>query len=557
MPLRSWNLVPAFLVGIAIMLATAGCASTRTAPGVTGTRLYETGHHLAITTDDRDAQAWFDQGLVMLYGFNHGEAIRSFTEAAAIDPDAPAPWWGIALAHGMHINVPAMTERQWKAASDAMAEAQARRTNGSELERALIDALAARYTWPAPAAQRPYDEAYAAAMGDVYRQFPDHPDVAVLYAESLMNLQPWDYWNEDLTPKGRITEIIAVLERALAVAPDHPQACHLYIHAMEAGPSPAAAEAAADRLTQLTPGAGHLVHMPSHLFARVGRYADAVDTNVRAVEADRRFLDQGVEPGMYYVYHAHNLHFLAFASMMEGRYETAMEAARELERCMPDEALDNFAFLIEGIMPTTYHVMIRFGKWEDVLREPAPPAKRPVWLAVHHYARGIALSALGRTDEARQEIERFNAQVENVPQEWWIFSNKVHDVLPIAHAMLEGELAFREGRLDDAWAALRRGIAAEDRLVYDEPPGWMLPVRHAMGALLMSAGEYAAAEQLYREDQVDHPGNGWSLIGLEQALSAQGRHQEAGAFALRLEDAWRRVPERERPTSSCMCEPGV
>ena len=393
-------------------------------------------------------------------------------------------------------------------------------------------------------------------MRSVWQRFPDQPDVGVLFAESLMNLQPWDYWTAEKTPKGNTAEFVGVLERVLAAHPDHPQACHLYIHAMEAGPAPEKAEAAADALRDRVPGAGHLEHMPSHLYARVGRWTDAVRVNERAVEADDAFFRQGTEAGMYYVYHAHNLHFLAFAAMMEGQYEPAMAAARRLEHAVPEPVLDEFAFLIEGVVPTTQHVMIRFGRWEDVLREPLPPEKRPVMRAVHYYARGIALSALGRTDEARLEIAKFDEQVKQVPGEWWIFSNRIHDVLPIAHAMLEGELAFREGRLEDAWAALRRGIEAEDRLLYDEPPGWMLPVRHAMGALLMSAGEYAEAERLYREDQVNHPGNGWSLLGLRQSLEKQGRMAEAASITPQLERAWSRVSTQQRPTSSCLCEPG-
>ncbi|MEM7227711.1 MAG: hypothetical protein AAF432_02745 [Planctomycetota bacterium] len=550
-------------IGIGIWLVFGGgCASEQTvdrsiAPTVTGSRLYDglDVYHFPITTDSAEAQAWFNQGLLCLYGFNHGEAIRSFREAAIRDPQAAMPYWGIAYANGMHVNLAEISEAQWQAGAEAIEQAKLRIDRETRLEVALINALSARTAWPVPDAQRPYDEAFAAAMTDVYAQWPDHPDVGVIYAESMMNLQPWDYWTADLEPKGKTTTFVRVLERVLERDPSHPQACHLYIHAMEAGPNPERAEAAADALRDRVPGAGHLQHMPSHLYARVGRYADAADVNVDAVAADHAFFEAGTEPGMYWVYHAHNLHFLSFAAMMEGRYDTAMDAARELERCMPEEALDQFAWLIEGIMATPYHVQIRFGKWHDVLEEPAPPAKRPVLLAVHHYARGIALSALGRTDEAREEIALYQAQARNVPEDWWVFSNQIHDVLPIADHMLEGELAFREGRLDDAWRALRAGIEAEDKLIYDEPPAWMLPVRHAMGALLMSAGEYATAEQLYREDQAKHPGNGWSLLGLQQALRAQGRDAEAQVITPQLDIAWRRVDQR--PTSSCLCEPGT
>ncbi len=510
-------------------------------------------HSFQITTDSAEAQKWFDRGLLLMYGFNHGEAIRSFEKAAELDPEAAMPWWGIACANGMHLNFPEVTEAQWEAGNRAAARAIELLDTESPIEHDLVHAVRMRTAWPVPSEQRPYDEAYARAMERVHERFPDHPDIGVLYAESLMNLQPWDYWTEELRPKGRTSEFVRAIEHVLRLDPTHPQACHLYIHALEAGPNPQKAEAAADTLRNRVPGAGHLQHMPSHLYARVGRYADAVRVNQEALVADDAFFALGNEPGAYYLYHAHNVHFLAFAAMMEGRYDLAIDAARRLETSVPEEALDAFAFVIEGVMPTTHHVLIRFGKWEQVLNEPAPPAKRPLKLAIHYYARGIALSALGRTEEARAELARFESQSQQVPQDWWIFSNKAHDVLPIARAMLEGELAYREGRLDDAWAALQRGIEAEDRLLYDEPPGWMIPVRHAMGALLMEAGEFAWAERLYREDQLNHPGNGWSLLGLKNALEAQGRHAEAREVESKLDEAWQRVTDR--PTSSCFCAP--
>jgi tetratricopeptide (TPR) repeat protein len=511
--------------------------------------------HFPITSDSEEAQAWFNQGLLLLYGFNHGEAIRSFMEAAALDPGAAMPWWGIAYANGMHINKPEMTEEQWKASHEAAQKAIAALDNESDLERALVEAVAKRTAWPVPAEQRPFDEAFAKAMEDVYNEHRDNPDVAVQYAESLMNLQPWDYWTEDLKPKGRGDEIIQVLEHALEVTPAHPQAAHLYIHALEAGPDPSRAETAADRLRDQGLATGHLAHMPSHLYARVGRYADAVTTNEEAVAADDSYFKMGTDPGFYYVYHAHNLHFLAFASMMEGRYEPALAAARRLETAVPDPLLDEVAFLVEGILPSTYHVMIRFGKWEDILDEDPPGENRPLMLAIHHYARGIAFAATGQTEDARAELAKFDAQTAKVPEDWWIFSNKAHDVLPIGHLMLEGELAYREGRLEDAWKSLRQAIEVEDRLIYDEPPGWMIPVRHSMGALLMEAGLPEEAERLYREDQINHPGNGWSLLGLQQALEAQGKESEALTVTAKLDEAWKRV--EVRPTSSCLCAPLV
>ncbi len=526
-------------------------------PGATGSALVPTlaTYDFPITTNSPEAQAWFNQGLVSLYGFNHGEAIRSFTEAAALDPQAAMPWWGIAYANGMHLNIPVMSEDQWRDSYNAAQRALSELDEETDLEKAMVRAIAARTAWPVPAEQRPYDEAFAEEMEQVYAEFSDNPDVAVQYAESLMNLQPWDYWTPEKEPKGATTVFVAAIEGALADYPDHPQAAHLYIHAMEAGPNPEKAEAAADILRTRVPGAGHLVHMPSHIYARVGRYADAAIVNEEALVSDEAFFDQGTNPGSYFIYHAHNVHFLCFASMMEGNYDTAIAAARRLEGSVPPPVLDQLAFLIEGIMPSTLHTMIRFGKWEDVLAEEQPGANRPLALAISHYARGIAHSALGQTEEAKADLALFEAQVKEVPEDWWIFSNKAHDVIPIARHMLRGEIAYREGRLDDAWAELSAGIAMEDQLVYDEPPGWMIPVRHSLGALLMEAEEYEWAERLYREDQLNHPGNGWSLLGLQQSLEAQGEHAEAARFAAKLDEAWKRVANR--PTSSCLCAPGV
>lgn len=548
-------LILAFAIAVAAFCGCGHHDSTAT-NDETGARLYDgvDRYHRSIRTSSDEAQRWFDQGMQLLYGFNHDEAIRSFREAARLDPETPMPWWGIAYAHGININDPEMTEDRWKAAWEAAGEARRRIDNGDPVEAALVGAVAERYAWPPPAEQRTLDEAYAEAMGRVWQEFPDDPDVGSLYAEALMDLQPWDYWTDAGEPRGRIEEVVSVLESVLEREPDHPGATHFYIHAVEASQDPDRAIPAADLLKDRVPGAGHLVHMPSHIYVRVGRYADAADTNERAIAADRAYVEVAPEPQIYWAYYGHNLHFLAFAAMMEGRYETAIRAARELERDMPEAVLREYGSLIEGIMPTTFHVMIRFGRWEEILEEPERPEFRLVTRAVRRYARGIALSALGRTEEARAEIEAFDEAMAAVPQDWWIFNNRVHQVLPIARAMLEGELAFREGRLDEAFAALRRGVAAEDALVYDEPPAWMLPVRHALGALLMSAGRYAEAEEVYREDQRRNRDNGWSLLGLRLALEAQGRNAEAESVVPKIAAAWARADVR--PTSSCLCEPG-
>jgi tetratricopeptide (TPR) repeat protein len=377
--------------------------------------------------------------------------------------------------------------------------------------------------------------------------------VAALFAEALMNLQPWDYWTDAGEPVGRTEEIVGTLERTLGSHPLHPGANHFFIHAVEASSDPDRAVEAADRLTDLVPGSGHLVHMPSHIYIRVGRYADAARSNIQAIEVDRAYLSQAPPPGLYAAYYGHNLHFLAFASMMSGNFEQAIGAARDLEAEMPEDALREYAGLIEGIMPAKFHVLIRFGKWEQILSEPDYPEWRLVSRAVRRYARSIANSALGRTEAARVELEAFEAAMAAVPEEWWIFNNRVDAVLPIAEAMIHGELLFREGERERAFAMLREGVAAEDALVYDEPPGWMLPVRHALGALLMSDGRHSEAEAVYREDLERNRDNGWALTGLKLALEAQDRGSEAEEAGVRLATAFGHADTR--PTSSCYCEP--
>jgi tetratricopeptide (TPR) repeat protein len=293
--------------------------------------------------------------------------------------------------------------------------------------------------------------------------------------------------------------------------------------------------------------------MPSHIYIRVGRYSDAVDSNFSAIEADRAYFKLAPKPKFYLVYYAHNQHFLAYAAMMSGRYGDAIKVARELEAEMPKDNLSELAGIIEGIMPTTFHVLIRFGKWEQVLKEPAYAEDRLVSNAVRHYARSIAYSATGRTKEARKELESFETAMAAVPEEWYVFNNPVSNVLPIAEAMIHGELLYREGKHDEAFAILRKGIEAEDSLVYDEPPGWMLPVRHALGALLMEQGRYEEAEAVYRKDIVLNRHNGWGLLGLQNALLAQGKHPEAAPYAKKLEEVWKDADTN--PTSSCFCAP--
>lgn len=546
------------LIGIvAASLLAAGCASRqRDERGVGASALFQNmgGHTRTITTSSPHAQEHFNQGLAWLYGFNHDEAIRSFQKAQRADPSCAMAWWGEAYARGLHINNPQMGDEQSRLAYRAARQALRRIGTASPVERTLIRAVEQRYAWPVPEDRRPLDEAYAAAMGDAYRAFPNDSDVGALYAESLMNLQPWDMWTHDGQPKHRTLEIVDVLEHVMAIAPDHPGANHFYIHAVEASPWPERATPAAERLSTLVPGSGHLVHMPSHIFIRTGRYSDAAASNERAIAADEAYFAVAPPPDFYSLYFLHNVHFLAYASMMEGQYATALAAARKIEREIPEEFLRKNVGFADGFMPTTLHVMVRFGKWDDILGEPEPPEWRLLSRAEWHYARAVALANLRRIDEARRELARFESVAGEIGDGWYMGNNPATSVIGIARNMAAGEIAFKSGERERAFALLREAVAMEDLLVYDEPPGWMQPVRHALGALLLADGRASEAEEVYRKDLERHANNGWALIGLQQALAAQGRTAEADAIRPALEAAWARADVR--PTASCYCHDG-
>ncbi len=518
-------------------------------------RLYEGfgNFQRPVTTDSEEARQWFHQGLELLYGFNHDEAIRSFRHALIHDPGFAMAHWGVAYAHGPHINNPVMTPEQTREAVQAAQAAMDASADAAPVEQALIAALEARYALPAPEDRSALDEAFADAMQTVWEAFPNDPDVGVLYAESLMNLQPWDLWTPDGEPKGRALEIVATLERVLELDESHPGANHFYIHAVEASPEPERALAAAKRLPELVPGSGHLVHMPAHIYARLGDWAKASDANEAAIAVDRAYFEAAPEPGFYIVYHLHNMHFLAWSAMMEGRFDKALEAARGVERDMPAPMLRDMAFVADGFMPVTYHVLVRFGEWEMILREPEPEDFRHVSRAHWHYARALALANLGRISEARGELDRLEKEAERIPENWEISFNNAQEVVQIARLMAAGELAYHDGRPDDAFAALREGARREDALRYAEPPAWMHPVRHALGALLLAEGKAEQAETVYRKDLRRNPKNGWALLGLQQSLGAQGKAGEAAKIAPMLAAAWERADVE--PVASCFCHP--
>lgn len=511
------------------------------------------GYTRKVTTKSPEAQKWFDQGIQLLFGFNHDEAIRSFEKAAAIDPTCAMAWWGSAYARGLHINNPEMGEEQSRLAHAAAQKALAALDDESEVEKALVNAVSKRYQVPVPKDRKPLDLAYAEAMEGVWHRFPKDPDVGALFAESLMNLQPWDLWTGRGEPKGRALEIAAVLERTLALHPNHPGANHFYIHAVEASPWPERAVPAADRLQKLVPGSGHLVHMPSHIYIRVGRYADAARSNQGAIATDEAYFKLAPAPDFYSVYFLHNIHFLAYASMMEGNYQRAIEASRKIEKQIPPEFLKKYVTIADGFMPTSLHVMIRFGKWKEILAEPEPQDWRLLSRAEYHFARSVAYSALGNTKEAQREIERMDEVAKGLTKEWKMGNNEAKTVVHLARTMAEGELAFRRGDREKAFQLLRSAVEQEESLAYDEPPGWMQPTRHALGALLLADGRHAEAEAVYRADLVRHPNNAWSLLGLHQSLEKQGKRLEAEALKPKVDVAWSRSDVR--PVASCFCHP--
>jgi tetratricopeptide (TPR) repeat protein len=493
-------------------------------------------HHHAITATPL-AQRYFDQGLRLVYAFNHDEAIAAFRTAAQLDTTCAMCWWGIALALGPNINVP-MDSAQLAPALDAVRAARARAAHASPGERAYIDAVALRYS-PDPKARRgALDSAYARAMGEVARRDPDDADAATLYAEALLDLRPWDYYAADGTPRPGTAEVVSVLEGVLRRVPNHPGACHYYIHAVEASARPDRALPCADRLASLMPGAGHLVHMPAHIYMRVGRYADAVAANRHALHADRSLIDRRHPEGLYpLLYPAHNAHFLWSAATMAGESAVALQAAREAGEAVPlDVIRQNPPF--EFILPTPYVALARFGRWEELLREPAPPEDLRYTTGLWHYARGLAYAATDRPDSARAERTALAAIAAATPADRVVSLNSAATLLRLATNALDGELAARQGDAAAAVRSLTAAVQLQDGLTYDEPPGWYYPVRQSLGAVLLRAGQAKEAEAVYREDLRRNPENGWSLFGLARSLRAQGRASDAAAVDARFARAW-------------------
>jgi tetratricopeptide (TPR) repeat protein len=496
-----------------------------------------------VTTTSSEAQRYFDQGLVLAYGFNHAQAIAAFTEAARLDSTCAMAFWGIALAHGPNINFP-MDSTAEKPAWDALQKAVALAPAATESEQAFIRALARRYADPLDP-KRPsrasMDSAYASAMREVWKGHPSDADAGALLCEALMDLNPWNFWTLDGKANPGTDEIVATLEAVLGLAPDHPGANHFYIHAVEASRTPGRAVASAERLATLVPDAGHLVHMPSHIWHRVGRYADSEDANVRAARVDSLYLAAYKPEGLYpMMYVPHNIHFTWSAACMEGRREEAVAAARRLEPLVPVEMLRQMPML-EFVSPTVLYALVRFGRWSEILAEPAPPADLRFTSGMWHWARGLAFTATGKQAQARAERDSVQSIAASTPAGAMVSFNSAAALLRLAAHALNGEIAARRGRVDEAARHFRDAIAEESALHYDEPPAWFLPVRQQLGAVLLAAGRIAAAEAAYREDLVQNPENGWSLFGLAKCLRARKADQEASAVEARFRKAWARA----------------
>ena len=509
-------------------------------------------HRRPVATDSEEARRWFDQGLALMNGYNFDGAIASFMEATRHDPGFAMAWWGIGYAAGPNQNnemiVPPKDQWSYAAAQKAW-ELRDRETGAN---RALIEALVSRYEYPGPDDLTDQNEAYLAAMDEVAEDFPFDPDIRTWHAEAMICLQPWEDWTLEGEPVKRTPEFRAILEGVMRQHPDHPGANHLYIHTMESSPWPELAEPAADRLIDLIPAAGHLVHMPSHIWMQTGRYDDAAECNRRAAPLDDQWFEGDPNAGEYRIYMSHNRHFLSWAATMQGRRREAVASARAIWTEVPAPLMEMMAPATDGIASCKWHALVRFGMWEEILAEPVDPEWAKVNHCLRHYARGVALANTGRIAEARSELEAFDAAVEELDGlDRWLGNQPAEEIMPMARLVLEGEIEFKAGNEDRGLELLKQACAAEERIVYAEPAPWMMPVRHAYGALLISNGRYRDAEAVYLRDLEVHPANGWALLGLRDALRGQGREAEAEQMDRAFRRAW--TSADVVPPASCYC----
>ena len=505
-----------------------------------------------VVTESEEARRWYDQGMALMLGYNFDGAISSFREATRIDPGFAMAWWGIGYSGGPNQNNPGINQPkdQWSYAATQQAFKHRERENGAN--RALIEALVHRYQWPVPDDLTEQNGAYLFQMKKVMEKFPMDPDVAVWTAEAMICMQPWNYWTLEGEPVKKTPQFRAILEGVMRQHPNHPAANHLYIHTMESSPWPELAEPAADRLVNLIPAAGHLVHMPSHIWMQTGRYDDAANCNRRAAALDDAWFEGDPNAGEYRVYMAHNRHFLAWAATMQGRRREALSASRAIEREVPPTLMEALAGFSDGVAASKWHVLVRFGMWEEILKEPSPPEWAFVGKAMQYYARGVAYANTGRHKEAAEHIILLDEAVEFLnAKERNLGNQPASEVMKIAQHVLRGEASFKAGRRSEGLEELKKAVAIEENFVYAEPAPWMMPARHSYGALLIVDGKYKEAEKIFIRDLEVYPANGWALLGLRDALKGQGRKGEARHAEKAFRLAW--ISADVIPPAACYC----
>jgi tetratricopeptide (TPR) repeat protein len=496
--------------------------------------------HFTVTTTSPESQRFFNQGLSLTYAFNHSEALRAFKEAVRLDPRNAMAYWGWALVLGPNLNlpmIPTVAPQAYRATQMAVSL-----INGvSERERAYIEALARRYSNDPGADRKPFDLAYSRAMSEVMARYPDDLDAATLYAASLMNLSPWDYWNLDGSPKKRTEIILETLQSVIDRNPSHAGALHYYIHTVEAR-HPERGERPADMLATLMPGAGHLVHMPSHVYMRVGRFTDSYEANRRAVQADESYITQCRAQGLYPLnYYPHNIHFMAWSAMLQGRPEAALKAARKIVEKVPADlsADKNTWALYETFLSQPMFVMVRFGLWDMMLAESKPDVDSQFMTGIWHYGRALAFVHGNKPNEAWKELRQLSIVREAMGSvEHYVGFATAKRLMTIAEEIVRGELAYAGGDTLEGLAHLERAVRLEDGLRYNEPPDWYFPVRHYLGAMLLDAGRPGEAEVVYAADLRKNPDNGYSLFGLQRSLEEQRRYEDAEAVSNRFVRAW-------------------
>ncbi len=500
-------------------------------------------YHMPVTTADPDAQRYFDQGMVLAFGFNHAESIRSFRAAQTLDPGCAMCFWGEALATGPNINVTSngkaiMAPAERVSARAAIDQALALIEGVTAKEQDWIRSLDQRYDGQADTPRDPLDRAWAGALADMAERYPDDTTVASVYAEALMNTMPWDYWGPNGEAKPDTQAVIASLEAVMAADPDHPLALHLYIHALEASSNAQKAESAADRLANLVPGSGHLVHMPSHIYFRVGRYQDSALANIRAAEVDEAYIAQCNAQGFYpALYYPHNIHFLWASATMQGQSALSLDSARRVVANVRVEQVEQFP-TIQFFRTVPMLSLVRFAKWDEILAEPEPHEPFAFARAIWHYGRGVAYAALGDSEAALNELAAIRQLEPEVDE---IFMGNVYparDLLEIAKALLRGEMAYRSGDAENAVLAFEEAVALQDALPYTEPPFWYYPTRQSLGAALLASDRAVEAQAVFEDDLEQYPMNGWSMFGLAEALRRQGDEAGAEKMATRFETVW-------------------